>query len=94
MIDSGWREQSKKLCKGALRRRVSAMRQFCFDFILFIIVFESDVIKKRGMDITVEELISEISEPANNNVPKEVKDDLFLQIQTFLNAAVKEEQKN
>ena len=46
------------------------------------------------MDITVEELISEISEPANNNVPKEVKDDLFLQIQTFLNAAVKEEQKN
>ena len=94
MIDSGWREQSKKLCKGASRRRVSAMRQFCFDFILFIIVFESDVIKKRGMDITVEELISEISEPANNNVPKEVKDDLFLQIQTFLNAAVKEEQKN
>lgn len=44
------------------------------------------VIKERGMDITVEELIGTVSQSANDAVPLEIRNDLLLKLNHFLRA--------
>jgi enhancer of yellow 2 transcription factor len=44
------------------------------------------IIKERGMDITVEELIGAVSQSANDSVPDEIRNDVLLKLKHFLSA--------
>lgn len=48
------------------------------------------VIKERGMDITVEELIGAVSQPANDSVPDTIRNDLLIKLKHFLAALERE----
>jgi enhancer of yellow 2 transcription factor len=45
-----------------------------------------NVIKERGMEITVEELIGAVSQPANDSVPETIRADLLLKLKQILSA--------
>jgi enhancer of yellow 2 transcription factor len=45
-----------------------------------------NVIKERGMEITVEELIGAVSQPANDSVPETIRTDLLLKLKQILSS--------